>query len=209
LPKDAPDVELFSRFNPIALQARDDVPHEVSCFYIYCSTGSEKEDWFVILKRCSKLPEFADDEALSAFYQELGPMRAYTAAMEKLIQHTAAADTPESQATAWLNAIVGRLFVAVHTNSHVKEWLTSRLSRRSVETKDEGFLGDIHIQNLNVGNSLPVLSNPKLLSISVDGDMMVEMDIDYTGGVSVEAATQATLSVPAWDAYMKPITVYF
>ena len=33
------------------------------------------------------------------------------------------------------------------------------------------------------------------------------MDIDYTGGVSVEAATNATISVPAWDAYMKPLTV--
>lgn len=34
------------------------------------------------------------------------------------------------------------------------------------------------------------------------------MDIDYTGGISVEAATNATLSVPAWEAYMKPLTVY-
>lgn len=37
--------------------------------------------------------------------------------------------------------------------------------------------------------------------------MMVEIDINYNGGISVEASTAATLSVPAWDAYMKPITV--
>ncbi len=69
------------------------------------------------------------------------------------------------------------------------------------------MLGDIVIQELNVGNSLPVLSNPKLVNISVDGDMLIEMDIDYTGGVRLVLATEATLSVPAWDAYMRPITV--
>lgn len=58
-----------------------------------------------------------------------------------------------------------------------------------------------------MGNSLPVLTNPKLVNISVDGDMLIEMDIDYTGGVRLVLATETTLSVPAWDAYMKPITV--
>jgi hypothetical protein len=69
------------------------------------------------------------------------------------------------------------------------------------------LLGDIVIQDLDVGNSLPVLTNPKLVSISVDGDMLIEMDIDYTGGFRLVLATETTLSVPAWDAYMKPITV--
>lgn len=60
------------------------------------------------------------------------------------------------------------------------------------------MLGDIVVTDVDVGNSLPVLSNPKLASISVDGDMMIEMDIEYTGGVRIEARTIATLSVPAW-----------
>lgn len=72
---------------------------------------------------------------------------------------------------------------------------------------EPSLLGDIVIRDLDVGNSLPVLSNPKLTSISEDGDMLIEMDIDYTGGFQVVLATEATLSVPAWDSYMKPITV--
>ena len=68
-------------------------------------------------------------------------------------------------------------------------------------------MGDIVIQDIDVGNSLPVLSNPKLVNIEVDGDMLIEMDIHYDGGFRLVLATEATLSVPAWDAYMKPITV--
>jgi hypothetical protein len=191
-------VDMYNKFNPICLDPkkayRDDLPR----FYLYCQTGSEKEDWFVVLKRVSKLPQFADEEALTAFYNESEPVRNYTAAMEKLIENTigsvpnfdstctnSIADSKKHKTctdsiadsknhnTAWLNAIVGRMFVSIHTNPQVKEWLTSRLSRGSMERTEEGFLGDIQIKNLYVGNSLPVLSNPNLLSISVDGDLMV------------------------------------
>ena len=72
---------------------------------------------------------------------------------------------------------------------------------------EPSLLGDIAIQDIDVGNSLPVLSNPKLINIEVDGDMLIEMDIHYDGGVRLVLATEATVSIPAWDSYMKPITV--
>ncbi|KAI8923576.1 putative integral membrane protein conserved region-domain-containing protein, partial [Entophlyctis helioformis] len=193
----------MSAGTPLAQQQQQEL-------FIYAPTGSDKEDWFFMLRRSSKLPAFADSGALSAFYQEADPMRAYTEAMDKLIQNTSTGlgASPEHQATAWLNALVGRVFVAVHSNPYIKDWFIHRLTRRAPQqTETSSFLGDIVIQDLNVGNSLPVLSNPKLVNISVEGDMNIEMDIDYTGGVRIEAATVATLSVPAWDAYMKPITV--
>ncbi|KAI8914333.1 putative integral membrane protein conserved region-domain-containing protein, partial [Gorgonomyces haynaldii] len=209
LPENTNDMEMFNRHNPIYLLAKEDgfSKPSIEYFYIYCPTGSEKEDWFLILRRVSQLPAFADNDALSAFYQELAPMKSYVGAMEKLIEKTKD-DDPSNVQIHWLNALVGRLFVAVHTSIYVKEWLTARLSVRSPEREEEGsFLGDIVIQDLDPGDSIPVISNPKLLSISVNGDLMVELDIDYTGGFRVEAATVANLSVPAWDAYMKPITV--
>lgn len=208
LPDGVSDMELFNRYNPIALIPKEESVGAMSTFFLYCSTGSDKEDWYVLLKRVARLPEFGDARALSAFYQEFEPMKEYLEAMKKLIENTACKeDSQDWQATAWLNAIVGRIFVAIHTNDLVKSWITTRLSRGSRERDENSLLGDIVISNLSVGNSLPVISNPKLVSISIDGDMMIEMDIDYTGGVRVEAATEATLSVPAWDAYMKPITV--
>ncbi|KAJ3273905.1 hypothetical protein HDV01_003736 [Terramyces sp. JEL0728] len=204
------DHELFIRHNPIVLMAYDEAMLNMDReLYIYTPTSSEKEDWFIMLRRASKLPAFADSAALSLFYQEVDPVRQHVEAMKKLVANTTS-DSEELLATAWLNALVGRMFVAIHANQNVKDWVTKRLSRHNYEEdgdENASFLGDIVIREVDVGNSLPVLSNPKLVNISVDGDMLIEMDIDYTGGVRVEAATQASLSVPAWDAYMKPITV--
>ncbi|KAI8897911.1 putative integral membrane protein conserved region-domain-containing protein [Globomyces pollinis-pini] len=204
--------EYFIRNNPIALFAYKDIgqDHLEQQFYFYCQTSSEKETWFIILRRAAKLPAFADAAALSSFYHELDPMKQYVDAMKKLVSSTTAAEEcPELTATAWLNALVGRMFVSIHANKNVANWVTQRLSRHNMEDDEEeaSFLGTIVIQDVNVGNSLPVLSNPKLVNISVDGDMLIEMDIEYTGGVRLEASSCVTLSVPAWDAYMKPIIV--
>lgn len=192
--------ERFSRYNPIRLISNNGT----SSYYFYCLTGSDKEDWFILFTRVKNLPSYGDCQALSTYHQDTDSMRSYLNAMEKLIENTSGENPDHS--TAWLNALLGRFFIAMHANDYIKNWLVSRFSRRS--PKDESsFLGDILIKKVNVGNSLPVLSNPKLLNITLNGDLMVEMDIDYTGGISIEAATLATISVPAWDSYLKPITI--
>ncbi|KAJ3335206.1 hypothetical protein HDU91_002282, partial [Kappamyces sp. JEL0680] len=212
-PNSLSEHELFMPQHPIVLRVLPDIDslNLQPEFYIYPTSSSEKESWFVILRRASRLPPFADSGALSTFYQEIDPVKQYVDAMKKLVSNTGHENgNEELSATAWLNALVGRMFVAIHANPNVTEWVKKRLSRHTVEADDDAepsLLGDIVIQDLDVGNSLPVLSNPKLVSISVDGDMLIEMDIDYTGGVRLVLATEATLSVPAWDAYMRPITV--
>jgi hypothetical protein len=192
------DHELYLLHNPIVLSRKDDaeyIPGNSHELYLYPQSSSEKESWFIILRRASKLPIFADDQAASAFYQDEEPVQQYVEAMEKLISSTLANEGYEQSSTAWLNALVGRMFVAIHANENVKNWVIQRLSRHTLGSEADSFLGDIVIQDMNVGNSLPVLSNPKLVQLSVDGDMLIEIDIDYTGGLRLEASTTATVSV--------------
>ena len=66
------------------------------------------------------------------------------------------------------------------------------------DDQDESFLGDIEVKDVDFGNSLPMITNPKLLNLSVDGGMEIQLDISYTGGIRVEAGTDATIEVPAW-----------
>jgi hypothetical protein len=206
-PESLTDHELFMPHNPIILHVLpdcNDLPID-PLLCLYPPTASEKENWFVILKRACSLPPFADAEAIAAFHQESAPMRKYTEAMKKLVAMTTSSGMEDGDlsATAWLNALVGRMFVTIHANKNVKNWVMQRLSRHTVDSEDDdSFLGAIAIQDIDVGDSLPVLSNPKLVKISVDGDMLIEMDIDYTGGVRIEAATCATLSVPAWVLFI-------
>ncbi|KAJ3154095.1 hypothetical protein HDU86_005020 [Geranomyces michiganensis] len=211
----ATDLDIYLRTNPIRLTPRDSHkplhhPLGPGPAYIYCPNNSEKEDWHVMLRRARKLPHNADEGACAVFFQDSEPVRAYRVAMEKLVKTIANNNTPAGATTAWLNALVGRAFVGIHANPALKAWVMEKLARRSMHFhRDEGgapsFLGDIVIQDISVGNSIPVLSNPKLLDLSVDGDMALEMDVEYTGGVRIEAATLATISINKLD--LKPLQV--
>ncbi|KAI9333518.1 putative integral membrane protein conserved region-domain-containing protein, partial [Zopfochytrium polystomum] len=107
----------------------------------------------------------------------------------------------------WLNALVGRAFIGLHSNPKIKEWVIAKINSRVSKSRETSILGDIVIQDLSVGDSLPVISNPRLVDFSVDGDLNVQFDVDYTGGFRIEAATIATVSVTAWEKYIKPITL--
>ncbi|KAI8813217.1 hypothetical protein BJ742DRAFT_475444 [Cladochytrium replicatum] len=250
--------------------------------YVYAPTGCDKEDWYLMLRRSSRLRtrhgsgagtdtgSNSSGSGMTGRVESIA-MKNYRRIMQKLVERvkgvgeaegesgekkpgatsSPVSGSPQSMsgesfmATAWLNALVGRAFVAIHSNLRIKEWLLAKLSRRTkhavpvvssfkdgvssakswfsrigstvnLDPKQQqqqhqqqfGFLGDIVIQDIDVGDSIPVLSNPKLLDLSVDGDMRIEMDIEYTGGARVQAATLATISVPSLDRYgVKPLQV--
>ncbi|KAJ3111931.1 hypothetical protein HDU96_005136 [Phlyctochytrium bullatum] len=223
-PEHLRDSQLYLRETPIRLRLRgsvgkkgdpdataastaDNAPAATPGLYLYTASGSDKEDWLFMLRRASHLPPNADTGALSVHFQETEPMRHFTDAMAKLKTTVENLEGAEGHATAWLNALVGRAFVGLHANPHVKEWVINKLSRRYTRARGSSILGDIVIQDLYVGDSIPVLSNPKLLGFSSEGDVNVEVDIDYTGGVRVEAATIATVSVSAFEPYVKPLQI--
>ncbi|TPX70327.1 hypothetical protein SpCBS45565_g01713 [Spizellomyces sp. 'palustris'] len=217
-PPTTTDLDIYLRTHPIRLVSKQ---HPDRVLYMYYPTGSDKEDWYIMLRRATLLPTFADAGAMSAYHQDSEPVRAYVDAMKKLVNTLKPAldnhldeqqqSSNNALATAWLNALVGRAFVGIHANPHVKNWVMEKLSRRSMhyhrDNNVPSFLGDIVIQDVDVGDSIPVLSNPKLCDMSVDGDMNIQLDIEYTGGVRLEAATVATISVEAWNDIVKPIQV--
>ncbi|KAJ3214463.1 hypothetical protein HDU67_001648 [Dinochytrium kinnereticum] len=203
------DSELYLRETPIRLKLKGSSAKEesVSGLYLYMASGSDKEDWLFMIRRASHLPPHADTGALSLHFQESEPMRHFTDAMVKLKNTVEGLEGAEGHATAWLNALVGRAFVGLHANPQIKNWVIEKLSRRYTRARGTSILGDIVIQDLFVGDSIPILSNPKLLGFSSEGDVNVEVDIDYTGGVRVEAATVATISVSAFEPYVKPLEI--
>ncbi|KAJ3165824.1 hypothetical protein HK101_012063 [Irineochytrium annulatum] len=215
-PEHLKDSELYLRETPVRMRLRSSLPaggrrgNEKNTnvgLFLYTANGSDKEDWFFMLRRASHLPLNADSGALSTYFQDSEPMRHFAEAMSKLKATVDNLEGAEGHATAWLNALVGRAFVGLHANPRIRDWVISKLSRRYTRARGSSILGDIVIQDLSVGNSIPVLSNPKLLGFTADGDVDVEVDIDYTGGVRIEAATVATISVSALEPYVKPLEI--
>ncbi|KAJ3101729.1 hypothetical protein HDU97_001079 [Phlyctochytrium planicorne] len=209
-PEHLKDSDIYLRETPIRLRLKDapaGLGDEPTGLYLYTASGSDKEDWLFMLRRAAHLPPHADTGALSVHFQESEPMRHFTDAMVKLQNTVESLEGAEVHATAWINALIGRAFVGLHANPRIKDWVINKLSRRYTRARGTSILGDIVIQDLFVGDSIPILSNPKLLGFSSEGDVNVEVDIDYTGGVRVEAATVATISVSAFEPYVKPLEI--
>jgi hypothetical protein len=157
--------------------------------YLYFPTSSEKEDWFCKLCRCKKLPNGSEKDKIMEFYRDLEPVRAYESGMQKLQDTLKILD---SDSPIWLNALLGRAFISIHSNPRIKMWIMDNITRRMahVHRTSTSFLGDIVIKDLDVGNSLPIISNPRLLNISSEGDMEIELDLDYTGGILILLTTR-------------------
>ena len=200
---DAIASELFYRDHPIVIKHK--LHHEI--LFIYCDSASEKEEWYYKLLRAQKLPIYSDNASLSAFYHDLEPVRAYEAGIQKLM--TILDANKDQNSPEWLNALLGRAFISIHSNLRIKKKIIESISRILSHSHhpESSFLGDIVIREIDVGDSIPIISNPKLLSISETGDLCIEMDLEYTGGIALELATVASISVDAWVDYVKPITV--
>lgn len=153
--------------------------------FLYFPTASEKEDWFCKLSRCKKLPNGFQQDKIMEFYRDLEPVRAYESGMQKLQDTLKDLD---SDSPIWLNALLGRAFISIHSNPGIKMWIMENITKRMahVHRTSTSFLGDIVIKDLNVGNSVPIISNPRLLDISSEGDMEIELDLDYTGGIFLQ-----------------------
>jgi hypothetical protein len=163
-PPQVPDYERFLKDHPICLIPKTKAD---GVLYIYATSGSEKEDWFILLTRaCQKTSNGQYEEAMTSYIES----------MTKLVQTMKHTD-PDYQSTAWLNALLGRAFVAVNANPNIKHWFIQKLNRHMNLETSPSILSEIFIQDVSFGNSLPVFKNPKLVDISVDGDMQVEMGI--------------------------------
>ncbi|KAJ3412541.1 hypothetical protein HDV05_000622 [Chytridiales sp. JEL 0842] len=186
---------------------------EETSLFLYLLTGSDKEDWFFMLRRTSLLPAYSDSGALSAHFEESPEYNHFQQGMKKLftdLQTSARNTTAENAATVWLNALLGRAFVGLHANPRLKDWIIRKLSRKTGIGRvgsDSTVLGDIEIRDVSVGDSIPILSNPKMLDFSLNGDLNIQVDITYTGGCRIEAETLATISLPSFEPYFKPLPI--
>ncbi|KAJ3265908.1 hypothetical protein HDU77_003380 [Chytriomyces hyalinus] len=213
------DHELYHKHTPLQIWPKEqNTSSPYVHTYIYCQSGSEKEDWFFLLRRATTL-QYSECTTQNNAPQA---QQQYRNSMQKLSNSLgidSSSSEPQDPATAWINALLGRMFVGFHANPLIKRYLIDKLSRQrhthsppspneQESTTSTAFLSDIEITDLEIGDSLPIISNPRLVEFSLDGDMVLDLDFVYTGGLRVEAATLASISVTALGAFLtKPFEI--
>ncbi|RKF72950.1 putative PH domain-containing protein [Golovinomyces cichoracearum] len=180
-----PEGELFIKRNAICLSRRKDLTEGVpdgqisKPFYLFSDNCSDKEDFYLaILHNQEKQPK---------------PLQYDFKDIITLVQKLHSSE--EHVNTRWINAIIGRIFLALYKTSEVENFFRSKIKKKISRVKTPSFLSKIVLQNIDMGESAPIITNPKLKELTVNGELIVEADLRYSGNFRIEVATTARIDL--------------
>ena len=158
------------------LQSRGQPPKP---FYLFSTLSSEKEDFYHALLYTRSKPPIPE------------PLDANDAIKLQSILHSTSL-TPETKA---LNGLLSRIFLALYHTDRAKNFVQSKVEKKISRVQKPAFIASLAVQSIDLGDSAPVLSNPRLKSFDISGDMTIACDIRYTGGVKLTISAVAKLDL--------------
>ncbi|CAK7240304.1 MAG: hypothetical protein STHCBS139747_001742 [Sporothrix thermara] len=188
-----PEGELFIKRNAIQLVPKNherakahNAPAPQPWFF-YCENCSEKEDfYFSLIRSQENAPQPHEIE-----------VRHLTALMERLHASEEAAEM------RWFNALVGRLFLGVYKTSNVLKFVESKVITKLSRTPRPSFISSIVVQRVDVGETTPQITSPRLKSLTAEGECIVEADLRYTGRFEIDLAATIRVSTPIGQQEVK------
>ncbi|KAI8098857.1 putative integral membrane protein conserved region-domain-containing protein [Halteromyces radiatus] len=190
---------LFSRSVALRLQRKegitincDDIVGSIQDKEIFfsCSRPIDKEDWyFAFISVSNSSPNHPhaipfDPMAVASLITSIGK------------QKQQPSDTDQHQ-IPWFNAILGRTFLGIYKTRRLQQIVLETLTKKTKKMKTPGFLGDIQIRSVDLGHSIPFVTQPTLVALHPDGTLVLDAHVNYTGGfkVVVEANVGGTFSI--------------
>ena len=184
-----PEGELWIKRNCIRLKKKPDLGQDdpnASNYYIFCDNCSEKEDFYHALLR-SHDRDVAEEAAAPQ------PLPFETDDMIKLIRQLH--DSQENSQSRWLNALLGRLFLALYKTSEIENFVRNKITKKVSRVAKPNFITSIKLQDVDMGDSGPSFMNPKLREMTVDGSLTLEADVRYFGNFKAVIAAVARIEL--------------
>lgn len=199
-PKGLEEGELFLKRNAIrlkkkgeALQIPDDKSGTPAEYYIFHASPSEKEDWYFALVAAQHLGLEGGGDAKSELDSQ---------SLRHLLMTLQSNELQKD--VAWLNGIIGRIFLALHQTRFAEDYFVDKLMKKISRVKKPSFLSDISVRKVNVGGTIPYFTKPKLLDLDMDGTLTGECNVSYAGEFRIEIQTVASLNL---STKLKPMNV--
>jgi hypothetical protein len=190
--EETPEGELFIKRNALCLSRRDDAGELTpdgkpsKPFFLYSENCSAKEDfYFAMLKNQERKPD--------SKYNPPVPLQYDVKDIITLVQRLHSSE--EQLQTRWINAVIGRVFLGLYKTPEVINFLRVKITKKIARVKTPSFLSKISLRHLDMGEAAPVITNPRLKDLTVDGEMVVECDLRYSGNFRIEIATTARIEL--------------
>ena len=150
-------------------------------FYLFTTMSSQKEDFYhaLLFARLSHPPV--------AYALEPAEMIKLQATL-----HSGNLFTPETRA---LNALVSRVFLALHRTDYFKRHMMTKVEKKISRVQKPAFIAWVCVQSVDLGDACPVLHNLRLREIKIDGDVLLSGDVKYTGGIKLVLTALARIDL--------------
>lgn len=171
-----PEGELWLKRNAISLSRRldslADLGGPTPPFYLFSDNLSEKEDfYFAMLQNQTKMLESSIRPPKWQHFD--------TKHIVALVQRLHSSE--EHLQTRWINAILGRLFLAMYKTPEMEEFIRNKISKKISRANKPNIISKIGLQKVEMGDGAPFITNPRLKDLTVDGNCCVEANLHYTG----------------------------
>lgn len=182
------DADLFIKrtailLKPLASNANGDAntgsTPQPKPFYLFSSNCSEKEDFY---------------HALVAAQTESPSPQPLDPSCSIKLQSSIHSNSLSSETRAF-NALINRVFLALHRTPFLEDLVRDKIEKKISRVAKPAFISYVSVQSIDLGDAGPILSNPRLKDIHISGDMILSMDVKYTGGVKVVISAVAKLDL--------------
>ncbi|PVH69862.1 hypothetical protein DL98DRAFT_154471 [Cadophora sp. DSE1049] len=189
---ETPEGELFIKRNALCLSRRTDVGEITpdgkasKPFFLFSENCSEKEDfYFALLRNQERRPD--------SKYNPPIPLHYDVKDIITLVQRLHSSE--EHLQTRWVNAVIGRVFLALYKTPEVENFVRAKITKKISRVKTPSFLSKISLRHIDMGEAAPVITNPRLKDLTVDGELVVEADVKYAGNFRIEVAATARIDL--------------
>lgn len=154
-------------------------------FHFFSDNCSEKEDFYHALLHTQSSIINTDPPPL--------PQKFETPNIIKLVQNLHSSDADAH--SRWINAIVGRIFLAMYKTRDIENLIRAKINKKISRVPKPNLIASIDIMDIDMGDSAPIISNPRLKELTVNGDMTIELDVKYNGGFKIEMGAVARIDL--------------
>ncbi|KAN0060376.1 hypothetical protein ACQY0O_007705 [Thecaphora frezii] len=183
-------------------------------WFVFCKSTTSMEDWYHALLQASFMPESTvakTSRGSSVDADKVSPNNADNDPLDPVFSQEDMASLlvsldslPDPIPLRWLNAMVGRIFFSVYRTAWLEDYITRKMMKKISRVKTPGFLGDIKVQEVDVGRRPPGFSRPMLKSLTSEGEASMEVACHYVGEIRITIATTLTISL---GSRFKPYTI--